>query len=422
MEKAVSLLLSITLALSAGMTGTAAVTPDMSNFQKVNTYNDGQFSDVAPEDWYSANVAAVYELGLMGGESGSYFNANGPVTMVQAIVMAARLHSVYSTGSCEFEAASPWYEPYVNYAKEHGIITENTSIYGLASRARFADVLSRALPPDELEQINEIAANAIPDVKTGDDCAESIYMLYRAGIVGGSNFRKAFFPKSSISRAEAAAILARMADKSLRKSVTLEYSGPDLTELESKDDSFFANSAILGNSLVEGLRLYSNLKSIHYFSATSVSVVSAMKTKNVRLRNGSTGTLVQSLCQDQYDKIYIELGINEIGGNVNTFITNYGNMIDTIRAAEPNADIYILSLLPVTRSKSASSTSFNMTRVNLYNDALYKLAGEKQCYYMDVCSAFRGSDGYLPASWSWDGVHLQAKYYSVWENCMRTLY
>ena len=63
-----------------------------------------------------------------------------------------------------------------------------------------------------------------------------------------------------------------------------------------------------------------------------------------------------------------------------------------------------------------------MTRVNLYNAALYKLAGEKQCYYMDVCSAFLGSDGYLPASWSTDGVHLQARYYSVWEECMRTLY
>lgn len=406
----------------ADVTDAPAVQAGMANFQKVNTYSSGQFEDVTPANWYSADVATVYELGLMGGESGSYFNAGGPVTMVQAIVMAARLHSIYNTGSCEFGAGDPWYEPYVNYAREHGIIIGNTSIYGLASRAQFADILSRALPAGDLEQINEIAANAIPDVKTGDLYAEGIYMLYRAGIVSGSNFRKAFFPKSGISRAEAAAILARMADKSHRKSFTVEYSGPDLTALEAKDDSFFANSAILGNSLVEGLRLYSNLKSLHYFSATSVSVVSATRTRNVRLQNGSNGTLVQALCQKQYDKIYIELGINEIGGNLNTFITNYGNMIDTIRAAEPNADIYILSILPVTRSKSQSSTSFNMTRVNAYNAALYKLAGEKQCYYMNVCSAFQGSDGYLPASWSWDGVHLQAKYYSVWENCIRTLY
>ena len=422
MEKVISLVLSITLALGTGVTDMMAAEPGMSNFQGVRLYSDGQFTDVGPEDWYSADVAAVYELGLMGGESDGYFNAAGPVTVVQAIIMAARLHSVYSTGSCEFDTTGSWYEPYVNYARECGIITGEPDLSAAATRAQFADILSRALPAEELEQTNEVAENAIPDVKTGGDYAESIYMLYRAGIVSGSGARGAFSPANSISRAEAAAILARMTDKSRRRSFTLAYSGPDLTALEAKDDSFFEHSAILGNSLVEGLRLFSKLKSIHYFSATSVSVVSAMKTKNVKLNNGSKGTLVQSLCQQQYDKIYIELGINEIGGSVTTFIKNYGNMIDTIRAAEPDADIYILSVLPVTKNKSQSSTSFNMTRVNLYNQELYKLAGEKQCYYMDVCSAFLGSDGYLPSSWSSDGVHLQAKYYSVWENCMRTLY
>lgn len=401
---------------------TAAASVGMSNFQRVNPYSVGQFTDVAEEDWFSTDVGTVYELGLMSGEADDYFNADGQVTVVQAIVMAVRLHSIYSTGSGEFSEGAPWYQPYVDYAKEHGIITGDPDPSAAATRAQFADILSRAIPADDLQPVNEVAENAIPDVKTGDPCADSIYMLYRAGIVTGSNSRFAFYPNSTISRAEAAAIIARMADKGLRKSIVVQYTGPDLTAQEAKDDSFFANSAILGNSLVEGLRLYSDLKSIHYFSATSVSVVSATRTKNVQLRNGSYGTLVQSLCQDQYDKIYIELGINEIGGNVNTFIANYGSMIDTIRAGQPEADIYILSLLPVTRNKSNSSTSFNMTRVNMYNQALYNLAAEKQCYYMDVCSAFQGNDGYLPSSWSWDGVHLYAKYYSVWENCIRTLY
>lgn len=422
MKRLAASLLSVVLALGAGVIDAMAVDVGMSNFEKTAVYSDGQFTDVTPEDWYSADVGAVYELGLMQGESEDFFNAKGPVTVAQVVAMAARLRSIYFTGSGEFEEAEPWYEPYVNYGLESGIIFGEPDLFAPATRGQVADMLSRALPANELEPMNEIVENAIPDVKTGDEYADNIYMLYRAGILSGSNSRGAFNPKNSISRAEAAAIMARMVDKSLRKSFTLQYSGPDLTALERQDDSFFENSAILGNSLVEGLRLFSKMKSIHYFSATSVSVVSATRTKNVRLRNGASGTLVQSLCQDQYDKIYIELGINEIGGNVNTFITNYGNMIDTIRAAEPDADIYILSVLPVTRNKSLSSSSFNMTRVNLYNAALYNLAAEKQCYYMDVCSAFLGSDGYLPSSWSSDGVHLQAKYYSVWEECMRTMY
>lgn len=422
MKRAAALLLSAVLAFSAGVTDVMAAGAGMFHFQKVNAYSDGQFADVAPEDWYNADIGTAYELGLMGGEADDYFNAAGEITLAQAIIVAARLHSIYHTGSRSFAASDPWYETYISYAKEHGIISGDPDIYAMATRGQFADVLSRALPAAELEPVNEIGVNAIPDVKAGDEYADSIYMLYRAGILTGGSSRHAFYPKSSISRAEAAVIIARMADKALRKSFTLQYAGPDLTVQEAQDDSFFARSAILGNSLVEGLRLFSNLKSLHYFSAASVSVVSATQTKNVRLNGGSMGTLVQSLCQQQYDRIYIELGINEIGGNADTFIQRYSGMIDTIHEAEPDADIYILSVLPVTRAKSQSSTSFNMARVNLYNAALYQLAAEKQCYYMDVCSAFLGGDGYLPSGWSSDGVHLYAKYYSVWENCMRTLY
>lgn len=422
MKKAIVLLLSMVLTCSTGITNAMAAGVGISNFQKVNIYRQGQFADVAADDWFSADVGAVYELGFMEGESDGWFNAAGQVTVAQAIAMTARLHSVYRTGSGEFRTGDPWYEPYVNYAREHGIITGEPVLYAAATRAQFADILSRALPEGSLQQRNEIAVNAIPDVKAGDPYADSIYMLYRAGVLTGSNSRHAFYPNSTISRAEAAVIISRMADKSLRKSFTLQYTGPSLTEQEPQDDSFFARSAILGNSLVEGLRLFSKLKTLHYFSATSVSVVSATQTRNVRLYDGSMGTLVQSLCQEQYDKIYIELGINEIGGNVDTFIQRYGAMIDTIRAAEPEADIYILSVLPVTRAKSQSGQVFNMPRVNLYNAALYQLAGEKQCYYMDVCAWFQGSDGYLPSNWSSDGVHLYAQYYAVWENCMRTLY
>lgn len=422
MKKTAAFILSAALTLSMGVTDILAADAGMFNFQRVNFYQDGQFTDVAPTAWYSTDAGIVYELGLMQGVSQDCFDPSGTVTTAQTIAIAARLHSIYNTGSGEFEADGPWYKPYVDYGKEYGIITGEPELSAAATRAQFVDILSRAMPEDSLEAINRVDENAIPDVKSRDEFSESIYRFYRAGILTGSGSRSAFYPGSSISRAEAAAVIVRMADKDRRRSFTLQYSGPDLTAQEKKDDSFFEDSAILGNSLVEGLRLFSKLKSIDYYSATSVSVVSATKTKNVKLKDGTKGTLVQSLCQKQYDKIYIELGINEIGGNVETFIQRYGGMIDSIREAEPNADIYILSVLPVTKNKSNSGTVFNMKRVKMYNEALYKLAEEKQCYYMDVCSAFQGSDGYLPSSWSSDGVHLYGKYYSVWENCMRTLY
>lgn len=424
MKKLISFLLSVILTLSGNPSGVMAA-GEMLNFYRVNTYTSGQFTDVSPDDWYNSSVAAAYEMGLMSGESTNYFNAAGHLTVAQTIVMAARLHKIYNTGSSKFESDETdnnWYAPYVSYAQENGIIADVPDLGEAATRAQFVDILSRALPRGDFEQINEISADTIPDVKAGDEYADSIYMFYRAGIVAGSNLRGTFRPQNIVSRAEAAAIITRMTNKSLRQSFSLDYSGPDLTVQEEMDDSFFENAAILGNSLVDGLMVYSNLKSLKYFSGTSVSVVSASMTRSRTLKNGSSGTLVQALCQDPHDKIYIELGINEIGGELDYFINVYSNMLDTIRAAEPDADIYILSILPVTKDKSDSSRVFNMTRINMYNEALHTLAEEKQCYYMDLCSALQGDDGYLPTDWSFDGVHLHAPYYSVWEKCMRTMY
>lgn len=428
MKKQISLFLSIILALNAGTAPAMAADAEMPAdteapvFPRVNTYTEGQFADVAPEDWYSGSVGAVYELGLMEGEGNGCFNPNQQITVVQAIAMAARLHRIYSTGSGEFAVSEFWYEPYVGYAIEAGILLDGPDLFAVATRAQFADLLSRALPLEALAPINEIKVNAIPDVKAGDPYADSVYLLYRAGIVTGGDLRGGFYPDSGISRAEAAVIMARMADKTLRQSVTLEYFGPDLPEQKERDDTFFAHSAILGNSLVEGLRMYANMDSLDYFSATSVSVISATKTRDTQLNDGRTGTLVQALCQKQYDKIYIALGINEMYLNVDRFIALYGDMLDQIREAEPEADIYILSILPVTKTRSESNPVRGMDRVNLYNEALYKLAGEKQCYYMNLCPAFQGEDGYLPSGWSSDGVHLYRQHYSLWEHCMRTLY
>ena len=130
---------------------------------------------------------------------------------------------------------------------------------------------------------------------------------------------------------------------------------------------------------------------------------------------------IPQLIQKQYAKIYIELGINELGGDSDSFIQSYGKMIDTIRAAEPDADIYILSILPVSKDKSAEG-QFTIERVKACNEKLYALATEKECYYMDVYSALLGSDGYLPADETWDGVHLTPDTYAIWENYMRTHY
>lgn len=198
--------------------------------------------------------------------------------------------------------------------------------------------------------------------------------------------------------------------------------GPDISARDPVDDDYFSDAAFMGNSLMDGFRLFSGLTTCDYYAATSMTVVGATTKACITLDNGTQGTLVQGLSQKDYGKIYILLGINEIGYDVDTFIDYYSQMLDEIIAAQPECDIYIMSLTPVSEAKSSGSDTFNMKRITEYNTALHQLAADKACYYMDLVAALAGPDGYLPANETTDGVHFSAKVYSNWIDYVKTHY
>ncbi|MDO4749422.1 MAG: GDSL-type esterase/lipase family protein [Eubacteriales bacterium] len=188
------------------------------------------------------------------------------------------------------------------------------------------------------------------------------------------------------------------------------------------DNSFFRDAAFVGNSLVEGLQLFSGITECDYYAATSLSVLGVDSVNAITLDNGMSGTIIQGIAQKPYAKVYILLGINEIGCDVGYFKQAYGKMLDTICALQPDADIYIMSITPVSYAKSSTSDIFNMTRVNSFNNALVELAGEKGVWYLDLCEALAGPDGYLPAEVTSDGVHFSASQYGVWADYLRSHY
>lgn len=200
------------------------------------------------------------------------------------------------------------------------------------------------------------------------------------------------------------------------------YNGPDIPEQQEATDEFFSDAAFMGNSLMDGFRMFSGLTTCDYYAATSMTVVGATTNYCIALDSGAQGTLVEGLCQKPYGKIYILLGINEIGGEPSSFAELYGDMLDTIIAAQPDCDIYVMGLTPVSYAKSTSSDIFNMERVKLYNEQLYNVAKDKQCYYLDLVSALAGEDGYLPAEETPDGVHFSTALYQKWLAYVKTHY
>ena len=222
-KRILSLFLALGLSVSLLTTGALAADDGLSNFKSVNTYTTGTFTDVPADTWYTSNVKTAYEMDLMKGTSGTAFSPDGNITVGSTIALACRLHSIYNTGAANFVQGDPWYQVYVDYAVKNGIISQGqfTDYNAVATRRQFAAILARALPAEALEAKNTVDDGMIPDVAAGSDNYNDIYLLYRAGVLTGSDKQGSFLPEATIDRASVAAIVARMALPGQRQSITL---------------------------------------------------------------------------------------------------------------------------------------------------------------------------------------------------------
>ena len=218
-------MLAVALAAALSFPGGASAAGGFSHFEDVRTYSAGMFTDVPDTAWYAGYVQSAYELGLIDGKSGDLFDPNAPLTSAEAVKLAVCLAGIYSGDPAPSAAGDPWYKPYADYAAGAGIIDPSFPVSSAKiSRADFAVLLSKALPAEALTPINQIGDGAIPDVSADYSYASAVYELYRAGVLTGGAPGGDFYPSRSVSRSEAAAILARMADPDSRVSFTLSAS------------------------------------------------------------------------------------------------------------------------------------------------------------------------------------------------------
>ncbi len=178
---------------------------------------DFPFYDVQSYDWFYNSVKSSYELGLVNGITSSSFEPQSNMSYAEAIKLAACMNQLFTTGKITLTNGSPWYQPYVDYAKQNGILTITTSDYNQSiTREKYAVIFAKALPDLALKTINTVADNAIPDYKVTDTYGAEVYKLYRSGIMSGSDNLGSFFPYKNITRAEVAAVVTRMMKENQR--------------------------------------------------------------------------------------------------------------------------------------------------------------------------------------------------------------
>ena len=197
----------------------------------------------------------------------------------------------------------------------------------------------------------------------------------------------------------------------------LDFTQP-VPESEEVEMDYFSDALFIGDSRTDGLRLYSGIQGADFYCYKGLTIFEVDERKIVEL-NGSTYSVVEALEKGpQYAKIYISLGVNELGYyNDDAYHQAFSEFLDTVKALQPDAIIYLENLVPVNPQKCAEYKQpyyVNNDRVAAYNAIYPQLATEHQVALLDVASALSDENGILPADATADGVHFTKAWYQKW--------
>ena len=212
------------------------------------------------------------------------------------------------------------------------------------------------------------------------------------------------------------------ASEQLPQAIPYDFSQP-VPAGTAVDRSYFEDAAFVGDSRTDGFLIYSGIGCGENLTSNGLSIFKLAEKKVIK-RDGVDYTLLEALALKQYGKVYLSLGVNELGVyNDEGFYQAYCTAIDAIRAAQPGAVIYIQGLIPLNEEavKAAGGPSYlENSHLLVYNDLMKKAAQEKQVAFLDLNPEFSDENGQLPAEASKDGVHLRGTYCKQWLEYLQT--
>ena len=206
-------------------------------------------------------------------------------------------------------------------------------------------------------------------------------------------------------------------------SVEIVYSAPEQEERDAPvedasegfipvDESWFDDALFIGDSHIEGFADYAGLRNATFYYKRGLDIWSVMKKAVV---NGKQ-TIPQALSTRRFAKIYIMLGINEIGcGTTESYAEQYASVVAQLRELQPDALIYIQSIFHTSQKKS-DTTVYNNDTINARNEAISRIADGEHVFYLDCNAVFDDENGALTPAYSGDGVHVKAPYYTMWRD------
>lgn len=193
---------------------------------------------------------------------------------------------------------------------------------------------------------------------------------------------------------------------------TVTYDFQEVTE------DYFNDAVFIGDSRTVGLFEYGGLEErADFFAKISLTIYDVFTSPVAEdEETGGKITVEDALKKKQYGKVYLMLGINELGtGNTEYFMEHYTAAVEKIRELQPDAVIFVQGIMRVTGEKDESDPIFNNTNINDKNEAIAALADNRNIFYIDVNEVVCDENGNLVHEYTIDEIHLKAKYYEIWK-------
>ena len=199
-------------------------------------------------------------------------------------------------------------------------------------------------------------------------------------------------------------------------------SEPGGVEYHTVEDDYFADAVFIGDSRTVGMFEYGGLENTaDFYASTGLTIYKLFDSEIVAVEGQKKKISVeQALTLNSYAKIYLMIGINEMGtGTVESFTQAYREAVDHLLELQPDAILYIQGIIKVTTERSGQGDYINNEGIEARNEALSRLADNERIFYLDVNPEICDETGGMEASYTFDGVHLKAQYIDIWKTYLK---
>lgn len=181
-------------------------------------------------------------------------------------------------------------------------------------------------------------------------------------------------------------------------------------EFVSVTEDYFDDVLFIGDSRIVGIRDYAGLEErADFLCETSATIY-----KIIDHEFKNSDTLKDRLASKKYGKIYLMVGINELGrGTTEDFIEQYTAVVEEIRRLSPDSTIVLLGIIHVSKERNDSDPIFNNTNIIARNHAIATLADNQNIFYIDTNEVLCDEAGNLNEDYTYDDIHILGIYYHL---------